>query len=87
MGFIVASFPHSVQVSDFHSHPSTLLLESTQKRAQQMKNTVQDAPSNEISLGLLVGKFANAERLVGWKPRTSFKELVKVMIDEKLRFS
>jgi len=36
---------------------------------------------------LLLGNCAKAEKLVGWKPRTSFKELVKVMIDEELRFS
>ena len=32
----------------------------------------------------LIGDYSKAEKMLGWKPRTSFKELVKMMIDADL---
>ena len=34
---------------------------------------------------LLVGDFGKAQRILGWKPKTSFKELVELMVREDLR--
>lgn len=35
---------------------------------------------------LLVGDASKAENLLGWKPKTKFNELVKIMIDYELKF-
>ena len=34
---------------------------------------------------LLVGDYAKARRILGWRPKTSFRELVELMVREDLR--
>src|SRR6516164_2019674 len=36
---------------------------------------------------LLLGDASKAERLLGWKPKTTFKELVKLMVEEEIKCS
>ena len=32
----------------------------------------------------LIGDYAKAERRLGWRPRTSFEELIRLMVDADL---
>ncbi len=37
-----------------------------------------------VYTGPLVGDFSKAKKILGWKPKTAFKELVKIMVDADL---
>ena len=42
---------------------------------------IDDAFKRPAEVDLLVGDYAKAERELGWKPRTSFEELITLMVD------
>jgi len=33
----------------------------------------------------LIGDYSKAKRILGWKPKVKFEELVKMMVDEDLK--
>ena len=33
----------------------------------------------------LIGDYSKAKRILGWEPKTNFKELVKIMIDYDIK--
>ena len=38
-------------------------------------------------VNFLKGDFSKARKELNWKPRTDFKKLVKIMVDEELKYS
>ena len=46
---------------------------------------IDDAFKRPAEVDLLVGDASKAERELGWKPQTSFEQLVRLMVDSDLR--
>jgi GDPmannose 4,6-dehydratase len=46
---------------------------------------IDDALKRPAEVDLLVGDSAKAERELGWRPRTSFEELIALMVDADLK--
>jgi GDPmannose 4,6-dehydratase len=46
---------------------------------------IDDAFKRPAEVDLLVGDASKAERELGWRPRTSFEELIRLMVDSDLR--
>ena len=46
---------------------------------------IDDAFKRPAEVDLLVGDAAKAERELGWKPETSFEELIRLMVDADLK--
>lgn len=36
---------------------------------------------------LLIGNAEKAQKMLGWKPKTTFKKLVQIMIEEEKKFA
>ena len=45
---------------------------------------IDDAFLRPAEVDLLVGDAAKAKRVLGWEPRTSFEELIRLMVDADL---
>jgi GDPmannose 4,6-dehydratase len=45
---------------------------------------IDDALKRPAEVDLLVGDYAKAERELGWRPRTGFEELIRLMVDADL---
>ena len=46
---------------------------------------IDDAFKRPAEVDLLVGDASKAERMLGWEPRTSFEELIALMVDADLQ--
>jgi GDPmannose 4,6-dehydratase len=46
--------------------------------------TIDDSLKRPAEVDLLVGSPAKAERVLGWKPSTSFEQLIEIMVDADL---
>jgi len=42
---------------------------------------IDDAFKRPAEVDLLIGSYAKAERQLGWRPQTSFEELIRLMVD------
>jgi GDPmannose 4,6-dehydratase len=47
--------------------------------------TIDDSLKRPAEVDLLVGDYAKAERQLGWRPRTDFEALIRLMVDADLR--
>ena len=46
---------------------------------------IDDAFKRPAEVDLLVGDASKAERELGWKPQTSFEQLIRLMVDADLK--
>jgi GDPmannose 4,6-dehydratase len=46
---------------------------------------IDDAFKRPAEVDLLVGDASKAERELGWKPRTTFQQLIELMVDADLK--
>ena len=46
---------------------------------------IDDAFKRPAEVDLLVGDASKAERELGWKPKTTFEELIRLMVDEDMK--
>ena len=46
---------------------------------------IDDTLKRPAEVDLLVGDFAKAARVLDWRPRTSFEELIALMVDADLK--
>ena len=46
---------------------------------------IDDAFKRPAEVDLLVGDASKAERELGWKPQTSFEQLIRLMVDSDLK--
>ena len=46
---------------------------------------IDDAFKRPAEVDLLVGDASKAERELGWKPKTSFEQLIRLMVDADLK--
>ena len=46
---------------------------------------IDDAFKRPAEVDLLVGDASKAERELGWKPETSFEQLIRLMVDSDLK--
>jgi GDPmannose 4,6-dehydratase len=46
--------------------------------------TIDDALKRPAEVDLLVGDPSKAKRVLGWEPRTSFEQLIRMMVDADL---
>ena len=46
---------------------------------------IDDSLKRPAEVDLLVGDASKAERVLGWKPKTSFEQLIRLMVDSDLK--
>ena len=46
---------------------------------------IDDAFKRPAEVDLLVGDASKAERELGWKPKTNFEQLIRLMVDADLK--
>ncbi|MCC6012444.1 GDP-mannose 4,6-dehydratase [Candidatus Caldipriscus sp.] len=62
-------------------------LEEKGRDAKTGKVLVEVSPEfyRPAEVDVLVGDYSKAKRILGWEPKTTFKELVRIMVEEDLR--
>jgi GDPmannose 4,6-dehydratase len=62
-------------------------LEEKGKDAKTGKVLVEVSPEfyRPAEVDVLVGDYSKAKKILGWEPKTTFKELVRIMVEEDLR--
>ena len=50
------------------------------------KNKIKSSKENfrPLDVNFLKGDYSKAKKILGWKPKTKFKDLVKIMVDEDI---
>jgi GDPmannose 4,6-dehydratase len=75
------------RVSGFEIYWEGKGLEEKGRDAKTGKVLVEVSPEfyRPAEVDVLVGDYSKAKKILGWEPKTTFKELVRIMVEEDLR--